>query len=196
MNKKIFYITFVIVFFVSCIATKKDKESVSVYEEVKGVAVSELPQFLDNIPVGSENLYGFNSRDEIKDVRVGNPFVFFAENEGTIKKTNVYRLPVVVNDTYKAFATVESIDGSYHVVDFGATQLAREVQGVCNSYSAKKFEGILRVYDANADFIVFSENNNFIFVPLSSAKMYLVNAGISNILEYYTHEQIIKLIKK
>lgn len=196
MNKNLLYLLFAIVFFVSCIVTKKDKESATFYEEIKGVAISELPQFLDNIPAGSENLYGFNNRDEIRDARVGNPFVFFVEEGGAVRRTDTYRLPVIVNETYKAFATVESVDGNYHVVDFGATQLAKEVQGVCNNYSTKKFEGILRVYNTNIDFVVFSENNNFIFVPLSSAKVYLVNIGVLNVPEYYTNEQIIKLIKK
>ena len=105
--KKNIFIILSLISFISCAVIKREKESSVRFKEIKEIAISELPEFLNKIPSGAEQLYGFSSRDEINKVSVGEAFVFFVIDDENIKKTDTYRLPVILENDYKALITVD-----------------------------------------------------------------------------------------
>ena len=155
---------------------------------------NELPQILEEIPFGKEELYGFRNRNEFLNTTVDEPFQFYTLTDNKLKNTSSYRVPIIVENEFRALATVEYIKDTLHIVDFGANILAKEIQGVCKENTKFKFIGILRIYNIHSDFLVMSNKQENLFIPLTSAKLYLYSVGISDIEKYYTINQIINLL--
>jgi len=194
MKKTILYFQFLLIFsfFTSCLTIKKNNKN---FSEITLTAQKELSQTLSKIPAGYEDLYGFKNKSEIENAEIGNPFEFYKIENEELKKTSSFRVPIIVAEEFRALATIEYIGDTYHVVDFGSTVLANEIQKVCRENPKMSFAGILRVYDIFSDFMMMSKKQDYIFIPLTSAKIYLKTIGISNPENYYSKNQIIQLIK-
>jgi hypothetical protein len=187
-----FLLFLLLIFFTSCLTIKNDNKK---QDKVLLTAQKELSQTLNKIPIGQEELYGFNNRSEIENAGIGKPFEFYMLNDDELKPTSSYRAPVIVADEFRALATVEILNDTLHIVDFGATTLAKEIQTVCKENSKMNFVGILRIYSAFSDFVIMSKKQNYLFIPLTSAKIYLKTIGISNPENYYSKNQIVSFIK-
>lgn len=185
---------FLVIFFSSCIVHRNNNVQKKRSDEVVQVTQKELPQILKKIPMGYEENYGFHNRDELQNALVGKPFSCYSLSENELKSTSAFRVPITVDQEFRALATVEYIKDTLHVVDFGANVLAKEIQAVCNENSNMVLQGILRIYSINSDFLVMTEGQQDIFIPLTSAKMYLKNNNFSSTEKYYTKDQIINLI--
>jgi len=194
MKKAIVYFQILLIFsvFTSCLTVKKNNKN---FNEITLTAQKELSQTLKKIPVGYEDLYGFRNKSEIENAEIGNPFEFYKLENEELKKTSSFRVPIIVDGEFRALATIEYIGDTYHIVDFGSTVLANEIQKVCRENPKMSFAGILRLYDIFSDFMVMSKKQDYIFVPLTSAKIYLKTIGISNPESCYSKNQIIQLLK-
>lgn len=194
MSKIFRVLPLVLIFFNACFVSKHSPEKSDLLVNVAQVAESELPNMLDRIPAGREAMYGFESREEFRDATTAPPIKSLTIENGEVKAIGSFRVPVVVNGEYRALATVENTADGYHVLDYGATALAKEIQSVCASNSDKQLEGILRIYDINADFLVMRKAKKSMLIPLTSSVLYLNSVGIANIPESYTIEEVIGII--
>lgn len=187
-----FSIFLLVIFLSSCLTYKNDNKK---YHAVLVTAQKEILQTLNKIPPGQEELYGFNTKSEIENAAIGTPFDFYTIENEELKRTSSYRVPVLVADEFRALATIEMINDTLHIVDFGATILAKEIQTVCNENSTMNFVGILRIYSIFSDFVIMSKKQQYFLIPLTSAKIYLKTIGISNPENYYSKNQLLNLIK-
>ncbi|MFZ4725156.1 MAG: hypothetical protein ACOYMD_06880 [Paludibacter sp.] len=181
-------------FFTSCLTQKETAQKKEIYKVVQ-TAKKELPQILEKIPAGSEQSYGFESKDEFQNSKVGKPFRFFTIKNNQLADTSPYTLPITVDNQFRALATVEYINDTLHIVDFGSNVLAKEIQSVCNDNKQLNFIGILRVYEIYSDFLMVDSKGQNQFIPLTSAKLFLKNNINKPIQKYYNENQIINLIK-
>jgi hypothetical protein len=155
------------------------------------VAESGLAQFLGKIPAGSESLYGFSSRDELLQVKLGTPIpVFTIVPDSTMGDivtakeyltiTDEWRIPITVDGEAKALLTLSKVNGTWKCVDFGAAGLAREIQKFIESHSfdeTRQQLALLRLYQLHADFAMVRDTatsvNAAAFYPLRSASVML-----------------------
>ena len=194
MKKNLFIIALVVVF-TSCLsqretALKKEKYRIS------QTAKKEIPQMLEKIPIGAEKGYGFDNREEFLNSKVGTPFKFYTIKNNQLAENSPYSVPIMVGKEFRAFATVDNVSDTLHIVDFGSTALAKEIQAVCNENKNLSFSGILRVYQIYSDFLVMTKNQEKRFIPLTSAKQYLTSIAYNPNQKLFTETQIINLLKK
>lgn len=181
----------------SCKAKKTTSNtpvSVSESDKVSIAAQKELPTMLARIPVGSETLYGFNNREEINAATAGQPFEYFGFNDTGFIQSFGFQVPVVVDNQYRSLATMIYTGNEYHLLDFGATVLAKEIQSTQKNYANMKFIGLLRAYKISSDFAIMQENKENVYLPLTSAKMYLTSSG-TPIENFYTQDQLVSILK-
>ena len=169
-------------------------------------AKKELLETLNKIPIGKENLYGFNNRDEFNNASVGQLFkVYNINSKGSVESLhlltyNEYRLPVLVGNEYRALLTIALIDGEWQIVDFGAVNLAKDIGNYVNQiHPNKEDEGIfLRIYGINCDFIASKKKDESVdnckYYPLQSAKNYLNTASIDK-KDFYDLTTLFQIIK-
>ena len=88
--------------------------------------------YLDLIPVGSENNYGFGSRSDFSKIQIGEPYqtyyVSVRDNQLEFFSGNEWRVPVSVDGTYQTLLTVRITQGKAEVVGLGGSVLARKIQ--------------------------------------------------------------------
>jgi hypothetical protein len=181
-------------FFTSCLTQKETAQKKEIFKVVQ-TTKKELPQVLEKIPAGYEQSYGFESKDEFLNSKVGKPFRFFTIKNNQLTDTSPYTLPITVDNQFRALATVEYINDTLHIVDFGSNVLAKEIQTVCNENKQLRFTGILRVYEIYSDFLMVNSKGQNQFIPLTSAKLFLKNNINKPIQRYYNETQIINFLK-
>ncbi|RPH37626.1 hypothetical protein EHM92_02185 [bacterium] len=152
--------------------------------QVRSAAQDRLTEFLNRIPAGQEASYGFESRREFVDARVGRPYLLFtvdsldspAGGGYTIRPLEQWKVAVNVGGTCRAMLTVEKVAGSMRAVDFGAAVLARELaeheQGG-DSAQPDVSRGILRLFDCSCDLLLLYDPARTLdeakILPLASA---------------------------
>jgi len=157
---------------------------------VKEAAQKQLLETLEKIPQGQEKLYGFNNRDEFKNATLGELFRIYSINPDANEdyfsavSHNEYRVPVIVNKEYRALITVAIVDFEWHIVDFGGTELAKQMGECPNLFlPSPEIEGVfLRVYGLNCDFIAGRKIEHSIdscqFYPLHAAQKIIEASAI------------------
>lgn len=174
-------------------------------------AQDNLASALSKIPGGKENLYGFSSRDEFKSCSIGKPYrvitlnntfynddaVLVAEKNYIIEQ-NEWRVPVIVNGENRLLLTVTGESETFHVVDLGGVQLAKELRQKSEKFNLSESRYILRIYPLASDFLVKSTLGlltNARYIPLTSASM-----GIETIKEdsryEYSLSEVLQLVKQ
>jgi hypothetical protein len=159
-------------------------------KEIKDIARVESVNFLNDIPAGQEVLYGFDNRGQFKYVTIGRPvqivslsaesFPVGANNvDLKIVPTEEWFVPLIVGKTIKAIITVAKHQGKYQAVDFGAKDLAQELNSFPDiTDESNNVISILRVYRLQSDFLITSQNNKpeqKVIIPLKSAQTALLN---------------------
>jgi hypothetical protein len=158
--------------------------TVSEQDIVVKTAQQGLQHFLSLIPAGTGGNYGFAAQDELGQCTVGKPYRMltmsadfynnaYAPDKDYLLVNSEWRVPVILNGTYKTLLTVTEDKGSYSVVDLGGAELARELQRMSVNAGNEEFY-ILRIHPLNADFFVTANSavsSEAAYVPLSSAVM-------------------------
>ena len=169
---------------------------------ISKAANAELSDYLNKIPVGQENMFGFTNRGEFSQAEIGDPYEVFTlspeffdtkniiRNKTYIVSTENWRVPIIVNNQHRALLTVSKVNNQWSVVKLGAKGLAEELDMFNKNHPSIHESKILRVFQLKGDFIVTSEN---IVYPLTSARNGLLIDNSGN--KGYSIYEILTLIK-
>lgn len=155
------------------------------YTPITKAAEARAMEFMNKIPQGEEKEYGFNDREEFANATLGEPIevitlpgeVAHGTNMGKFVSTGEYRVPLEVNGEIRSFLTVSGANGEFKCVDFGAAQLAGQINAIGLSTGANNMK-ILRLYSMQIDYVVIgdlSDGNNLRFyrIPYNGGSMSL-----------------------
>jgi len=171
---------------------------------ISKVANAELSDYLNKIPVGQENMFGFNNRGEFFQAEIGIPYEVFTLNTEFFDTKNIirtktyivstenWRVPIIVNNQHRALLTVSKVNNQWSVVKIGAKGLAEELDMFNKNHPSIDESNILRVFQLKGDFILTSQN---IIYPLTSAKQLLSVEG-DNDVSYSLHDMLILVKNK
>ena len=155
-------------------------------QEMMKDAGNQLKVWLNKIPGGSEQKYGFNNREEFPLATLGKPCQvfsltgdFFKEElrpgKNYLETTGEWRIPVMVNQENRAVLTLVKKKNKWKVVSLGARVLARELQELEKYPGLGQSENLrmLRVYQLQSDFLLegdpFSSAVEITVYPMHSA---------------------------
>lgn len=135
--------------------------STSIDEDALRTAVQpQLAAYLEAIPVGQEETFGFHSRAEFAQSTLGKPFAMFELQKGPkVAFLNYWRVPVLVQGAYRALADVHLREGGYVVTGVGSAQFAPQLEiqaktmGISEPISTST-AAILRTFTPFDDFLV------------------------------------------
>ncbi|RMZ60658.1 hypothetical protein D1632_01345 [Chryseobacterium nematophagum] len=135
-------------------------------------ANSELLIYLNGIPIGEENDFGFERRDEFGKIKFGSPIeIVVMDDKGIIHNINQFRVPVKVDQKNVGLLTVtKNEEGQYNATAYGASTLSKKIESVEEKVN-KKATTLLRLNKAQSDFISFdsdpeSDDSKRTFFPL------------------------------
>jgi len=163
MKKLTFKSLFTVLFIVLFNTISAQIQQVNTEEAKKMVEVTMKP-FLKAIPIDMLPYYNIGDTNDINKAVIENPIpVYYLEND-SLKFSNTWRVPLNINDEYRALFTVLFSNEAYSIVDFGAAVLAEDIQ----KYTKETpILGILRVFTLHKDyFIIKNETNELIFEPI------------------------------
>lgn len=167
--------------------------------EVLNAAEEGLNRYLDAIPDGQLDHFGFTSKEEFALTTVGTPFrvytikpaELFSFNEGddissVISPTTLWMVPVICAGSSRALLKVDLMNGEWKAVGIGASVLASEMERVedflirFSGYETK----FVRIYQASKDLILLSKGGVSHFVPLRSTDYDLGPLKQGEVYEY------------
>ena len=149
---------------------------------IQAVAGS-MKAFLQEIPQDVLPNYGIRNPQEIDKASAGDPVRAYMPENGQLKFTGTWRVPLVISKEYRAlFTVVYDPARGYVIVDFGATVLAAEMY---RKKLSSGISGILRVYERSRDFFM-SENTK-------GEVMYTPVPNPEN--KVYSFDEVIHLVK-
>jgi len=178
----------------------------------------DLMTWLQKIPAGQEDRYGFSSRGEFNSSHPGDPYAvytlsedFFTRKETAnyLKPAGEWRVPVVVDNQDRALLTVIQDGEAWTIVDLGASVLARELQesrqsgklqppGKSSMPGSKNLK-ILRVYQLHSDFVFLDDASlppgELRVIPLHSAYLNLKRLN-SDSRGIWTLSEILDMIRE
>lgn len=135
--------------------------STDVDEDALRAAVQpQLAAYLDAIPDGQEETFGFHSRDEFDQCTLGKPFAMFELQRGPKAVfLNYWRIPVLVDGAYRALADVQLRERKYVLTAIGAAQFAPQLEAQATTMGivepkSTATAAILRTFAPFDDFIV------------------------------------------
>ncbi len=167
----------------------------NIKDEVKIFAERNLQSVLEKIPSDDEISFGFNSRDEFQQAKLGEPLEFIWYSETNDNSNTVWRVPIVVNGEYRALLNVQNLGTEYKIADFGASVLAKDIQRTINKNNEKSISGILRLTAITSDFLIVINGEKEEYLPLTSAKMF-INSRNLKLQKTYGSSDIIELLNK
>lgn len=198
---------FTILISLSLMDTYGQDEKINI-KDVVLAANKGLASYLEKIPKGKENWYGFKNRNEFAIAKLGKPYQittlskeFYTDKQLSSKNyvvpTGECRVPIIVNGQYRALLTVGFMNGVWKVVGLGAAGLAKDIGEFEKKYpSSNKSGTLLNIIDLQVDFILYTQNNSSDLqaYPLSSARTAQFYSKEKNSLK--TLSQILSVIKK
>lgn len=168
-------------------------------EKIYEVTNRDLSTFLEIIPVGAEKQHGFANREEFKRAVAGAVYtVVGIDSDWNTFSTDIYNIPVIVDNQYKAVISVFYKDGVYKLETVGAAELAAELQKT-EPVLVKDHEYImLNIYSRASSFVAYPALNTAPetanFIPLESAKTSLREVT-KEIQPTYALPQLINILK-
>jgi hypothetical protein len=111
--------------------------------EVIKTAQEGLQSFLNRVPLEARGQYGFTSRDDFQQARIGDAFNLYtmtpqallSYSPGTpvtslLSKTAMWYFPVIMHNQVRAILVVDQVDGQWQAVSLGYAELARALERV------------------------------------------------------------------
>ena len=171
---------------------------------ISRAANAELSDYLNKIPVGQENMFGFTNRGDFSQAEIGDPYEVFTlspeffdtenitRNKTYIVSTENWRVPIIVNNQHRALLTVSKVNNQWSVVKIGANGLAEELDMFNKNHPSINELKILRVFQLKSDFVLTSQD---VIYPLTSAKHLLSIEG-DNDVSYSLYDMLILVKNK
>ena len=181
-------------------------------DKVQQAAQEGLIHFLGKIPVGLEENYGFNSRQEFDWAFLGEPYEMytihpdFLINErpigsGFITPLEIWRFPVLSHDSMRTLLTVAKVEGEWKAVAIGGAGIAFELDQLEKIYSFDRNNTkrvLLRLYQIKSDFVSIGDLTQRIeeamFAPLQSARMQMRLGKDERII--YSLPELVPILQK
>lgn len=176
------------------------------------VAIKGLQKQLELIKHDAIAYYGFNSMEELKLIKFGIPYRIYTLSENfynssdsefynSIFAKNEWLVPLLINDSIRAFLTIGLLKDKLQVVGLGANLLGASITE-CEKSNKKWLKGksksLLRVYPLKMDFIMATtsgKNNSEIdFFPTNSIKSCCAEAF--NRKGNYNKNEVLSKVKK
>jgi len=174
-------------------------------------AAAGMKPFLNSIPPGQEQAFGFANREEFDQAYLGSPYELVTilprtlAADGAVKEKALtsmaqFRFPILCNGKSRALLTVALVDGEWKAVEIGAAGLAAMFDRVEQSVPPPGRQPrnlLLRLYQLKIDFAgYYQEGQNpedGRFVPLPSALMSM-GAGPEEII-LYSFSEVLKIAR-
>jgi hypothetical protein len=165
--------------------------------KAKQKAASELQAVLSKMPVGDEQSYGFKSREEFTNAKIEDLTINESIGHDEQITFNRYRFIISVNNEPRAIVSYKKEENSWVMSGFGATNLAKEINGISKKRASQKavVAYLVRINDKNfkGDFIKYEstfkeEIPMDSLIPLVSAKESLSKSNRSTKTSYMLDE--------
>lgn len=127
---------------------------------LRTAVVSQLAAYLDAIPAGQEETFGFHSRGEFVSTTLGKPLAMFELQKGPkIAFLNYWRVPVLVGDDFRALVDVQRSGTGYVVVAIGSAPFATRLGTLAKIRGISPFTSddnavIFRTFRPFGDFLI------------------------------------------
>ena len=153
--------------------------------EVLEAAQTGLPFFLDQIPPGSKELYGFSANDDLSLARLGDGLRMHAIKPTTLMKassnvnvssivsdTSMWFFPVLIESDSKAMLVVDRDGDSWKAVSFGYAALGHELNHLLQQWPvAKGFRAqLIAVFQAKQFYFTVPEIDDLNLTPITLAQ--------------------------
>lgn len=162
-------------------------------ETLRNIAEPGLKRYLEEIPIGQEFRYGFTTREEFKNIVLGEPYrIYRLKNEmdtssfidytkELISKTNEFEIPLLINYEVRCFLHILNYDSNISVIGIGYSKLAKELYNngkkYINSNSYKK--ALLYIPSLGSSYLIvdsskyknIEEIKNFRYVPFNRSAL-------------------------
>ena len=163
--------------------------------EVVQAADAGLGSFLQAIPAGEFEYYGFAAGEDLAPATLGEPFHVYTiapdkilsytaqtDFSSLVSPTDLWFFPVFLAGEVRTMLTVDRMDGTWQAVAIGSSGLAKQLQKVKDKWpESKGYEHkFVRIYQARSDFVVLSKAGTAQLAPLLSAGVAL---GLEKIKE-------------
>jgi hypothetical protein len=164
-------------------------------EEILRMVKKQLPSWLGKIPSGSEKNYGFQNREEFEKAIPGDLFPVYtftkrffdiniSADSNYLKFTGQIRIPLIVDNEYRALITVSGKAGNWNIRDFGSVGLAGELQHNLSLANGNESSiKILRIYQLNSDFLFLTDPAS----PSASIALFPLHSANINMPELSTY---------
>jgi len=157
-------------------------------QEVIRAAIDGLGPFLEAIPSQDLEHYGFASSEDLTQATLGKPFKVYTitpdkiltsgqemKLSSLISPTGLWFFPVVCRGKVRTILTVDFVNGQWKAVAIGSSRLAKQLETVENKWleSDGYDHQLIRIYQAQSDFVAVSKERTLKIVPLESAAVAL-----------------------
>ncbi len=138
-----------------------------------------LINYLEKIPKGHEQYYGFSTREEFQDVEFGQPLNIIIINYDSIKiddkaisRSTLWYIPLVINNEYRCFLHVRQIQNSFKVIGIGYMEVAKELDNFEIQFHLKQQENKELLFDPVSNIMcLITDNSNYYPIrPLPNCK--------------------------
>ncbi|MGE5393920.1 MAG: hypothetical protein ACM3P1_04195 [Candidatus Saccharibacteria bacterium] len=200
--KNLLYILFLLISipFIGFSQHQEKLDSVSFYKAVQ----DGMEKYLNKIPTGKEFDFGFNSRDEFREITIGQPlqnylfqdYSFSGNNDILFKPIQKWTVPLIIKNQYRCFINIILSNDGYKAVGFGLPTLAIDLDNFETRKGFKKIKNkaLFIDYALNTYCIVKKDiNNNLEFFPFRS-----INQCESNVLnekDKYSSFEVFEILK-
>ena len=180
----------------------------SIDQMVMSAASDQLQVYLSKINSGNRSAFGFGDEDDLSSCTVGKPYRMLnfkpefysgklSEDVNYLDIKNEWRVPVMLDSSYRVLLTVNGNPGNFAVSGMGGSGLAKELGAHLTGTDANETFYLLRIYKLSADFFVTERDNSFAeaqFIPLSSA-IKAIPALAKKRQKTYTLDEVQKMVR-
>jgi hypothetical protein len=154
-------------------------------QDLNSAIDKDLINWLEKIPIGSENQYGFDNRESFISARTGTPYEVYTFSPSFftgsldpdlnyLVPAGEWRVPVLVNNSNKALLTVIKGGSGWQIVDIGAATMAKELEKMNQELKPGQSPlKIVRIYQLQCDFITADNPtlspDDILLIPMRSS---------------------------
>lgn len=177
-----------------------------IVQEIVQAAEDGLPAFLDRIPSGMQEWYGFENYDILRESYPGTPFQLYTITPSAVRnyqvgesvdsllsETSMWYVPVMLGNKVKTLLLVDLINGHWEAVSLGYATLAREVASIQSQWPGSKGYAprIISIFQAKEHFFNIPSKDQFNLTPIRTRQMPKVQGLYSDVHEL--HQEIERL---